>query len=124
MAGFISKIGGDPVDIPLETEARFALVQAAGGNGRRRITSSSGMKALHTRISRIAGIHPQILRASFTPTGYPAIGWTSEPSIAVMAGGRGAAPKSSDEIGRLGAELLLHGRIIDHGYRADFEPHF
>jgi sarcosine oxidase len=41
-----------------------------------------------------------------------------------MAGGCGAAAKSSDEIGRLGAELLLHGRIIDRAYRADFTPQF
>jgi sarcosine oxidase len=41
-----------------------------------------------------------------------------------MAGGCGAAAKSSDEIGRLGAELLLHGRIIDQAYRADFTPQF
>jgi sarcosine oxidase len=61
---------------------------------------------------------------SYTPTSYPAIGWTAHRSIAVMAGGCGAAAKSSDEIGRLGAELLLNGEIVDSAYSADFGPRF
>jgi sarcosine oxidase len=36
----------------------------------------------------------------------------------------GTSAKSSDEIGRLGAELLLAGRIKDQGYATDFAPYF
>ncbi|MGG2476361.1 FAD-dependent oxidoreductase, partial [Rhizobium sp. BR5] len=37
---------------------------------------------------------------SKTPSGYPAIGFTASPRIAVLTGGNGTAAKSSDEIGR------------------------
>ena len=60
---------------------------------------------------------------SFTPENYPAIGFASE-RIAVLTGGCGAAAKSSDEIGRLGAELIQHGRIVDDVYGAVFRPVF
>ncbi|TCL74978.1 hypothetical protein EV286_102542 [Rhizobium sp. BK251] len=52
------------------------------------------------------------------------IGYTSSPRIAVLTGGCGTAAKSSDEIGRLGAELLLRGGIKDAGYAADFAAYF
>jgi sarcosine oxidase len=56
---------------------------------------------------------------SFTPTGYPAISMTQADRIGVLTGGCGAAAKSSDEIGRLGAELIFHGRVIDGAYGAE-----
>jgi sarcosine oxidase len=61
---------------------------------------------------------------SYTPIGFPAIGYTASPGIAVLTGGCGTAAKSSDEIGRLGAELLVEGRIIDTEYATDFAPAF
>lgn len=117
------KIGGDPVDVALESEADIRDWFRSGGSRQVQDYFIERMKAFLPDL-RIASIHAEACVTSFTPTGYPAIGWTAEPSIAVMAGGCGAAAKSSDEIGRLGAELLLHGRIIDAGYRADFEPQF
>lgn len=117
------KIGGDVVDIPLETEPDVRNWFKTGGNAdaREHLIRNMGNLVPGLKISRI---HTDSCAVSYTPTGYPAIGWTSASSIAVMAGGCGAAAKSSDEIGRLGAELLLHGRIIDQAYRADFEPRF
>ena len=50
-----------------------------------------------------------------------AIGWTLS---AVLTGGCGAAAKSCDEIGRLGAKLIVDGAIGDEGYDADFKPVF
>ena len=41
-----------------------------------------------------------------------------------LRSGCGAAAKSSDEIGRLGASLLLEGRINDPAYATDFAPDF
>jgi sarcosine oxidase len=61
---------------------------------------------------------------SKTPGGYPAIGFTSSPRIAVLTGGCGTAAKSSDEIGRLGAALVREGQIDDAAYVTDFKPAF
>jgi len=117
------KIGGDPVDVALETEADVRAWFRTGGSPQVEDYFVEMMKTFVPDL-RITSVHAEPCVTSFTPTGYPAIGWTSAPSIAVMAGGCGAAAKSSDEIGRLGAELLLHGRIIDTAYRADFDPQF
>ncbi len=89
----------------------------------------------HTRnhLQRIIGeIIPSLANApismaacvtSFTPENYPAIGYATD-RIAVLTGGCGAAAKSSDEIGRLGSELILHGRIVDEAYGDVFCPVF
>jgi sarcosine oxidase len=120
---FYLKIGGDAVDIALETEddVRNWFKTSGDSDAREHLIRNMGDLVPGLKVS---GIHTESCVVSYTPTGYPAIGWTSAPSIAVMAGGCGAAAKSSDEIGRLGAELLLHGRIIDRAYRADFTPQF
>lgn len=120
---FYLKIGGDTVDIPLETETDVRNWFRTPGDAEAREHLIGNMGNLVPGL-KISAIHTESCVTSYTPTGYPAIGWTSSSSISVMAGGCGAAAKSSDEIGRLGAELLLHGRIIDQAYRADFEPRF
>ncbi len=120
---FYLKIGGDTVDIPLETEADVRAWFKTTGDADARAHLIRNMSGLVPDLV-VRGIHTESCVTSYTPTGYPAIGWTSAPSIAVMAGGCGAAAKSSDEIGRLGAELLLHGRIVDTAYGADFTPRF
>ena len=120
---FYIKIGGDTVDIPLETEADVRNWFKTPGDAAAREHLIRNMGDLVPGL-KISAIYTESCVTSYTPTGYPAIGWTSASSIAIMAGGCGAAAKSSDEIGRLGAELLLHGRIIDQAYRADFEPRF
>lgn len=120
---FYLKIGGDAVDIALETEDDVRNWFKTSGDSDAREHLIRNMGNLVPGL-KIAGIHTDSCVVSYTPTGYPAIGWTAAPSIAVMAGGCGGAAKSSDEIGRLGAELLLHGRIIDQAYRADFTPQF
>jgi sarcosine oxidase len=117
------KIGGDTVDIPLQTEAEVRNWFKTPGDPDARDHLIRNMGDLVPGLA-VRGIHTESCVTSYTPTGYPAIGWTSAPSVAVMAGGCGAAAKSSDEIGRLGAELLLHGQIIDAAYRADFSPRF
>lgn len=120
---FYLKIGGDTVDIPLETDADVRNWFKTPGDAEAREHLIRNMGDLVPGLG-IKGIHTESCVTAYTPTGYPAIGWTSASSIAIMAGGCGAAAKSSDEIGRLGAELLLHGRIIDQAYRADFTPQF
>ena len=81
------------------------------------------MKALVPSLkSRSTDAKPCVV--SYAGSGYPMIGWTASPHIAVATAGSGAAAKSSDEIGRLGAELLSEGMIITSGYDADFSPQF
>lgn len=116
------KIGGDPDDLLLETEPEIRAWFRRGG----RLTTRDH---LHRIIRQLvptladASLSMAACVTSFTPENYPAIGFASE-RIAVLTGGCGAAAKSSDEIGRLGAELIQHGRIIDDAYGDVFQPVF
>jgi sarcosine oxidase len=116
------KIGGDPDDLPLETELEIRAWFRRGGrittrNHLQRIIGQIVPSLVHAPISMAACV------TSFTPENYPAIGYASD-RIAVLSGGCGAAAKSSDEIGRLGAELILNGRIVDDAYGDVFQPVF
>jgi sarcosine oxidase len=117
------KIGGEPEDLTLGSEPEL-----------RSWFKSDGRNSVHEHLSRlISRLIPAMVPrtkstgscvVSYTPSGYPMIGFTSCSRIAVLTGGCGAAAKSSDEIGRLGAELLLEGRIKEQGYATDFKPYF
>jgi sarcosine oxidase len=119
------KIGGDPDDLLLEREQDV-----------RRWFRSGGRQSTATHLARImAELMPALdlsrssmaaCVTSFTPTGYPAVAMTSDSRVGVLTGGCGAAAKSSDEIGRLGAELIFHGAIIDQAYAAhtDFSAQY
>ncbi|KQV82861.1 FAD-dependent oxidoreductase [Rhizobium sp. Root1220] len=117
------KIGGDPDDLSLGHEPELRAWFKTDGR--------ESVQAYLTRlISRIVpDLKPLSTSSgscvvSFTPSGYPMIGYTSSSRIAVLTGGCGTAAKSSDEIGRLGAELLLEGQISEQGYATDFKPYF
>ncbi|MBB4214311.1 sarcosine oxidase [Rhizobium sp. BK212] len=117
------KIGGDPDDVTLgdDTEMRAWF-------------KTEGRDSVRAHLQRIvAGLVPDLAPLSIstaacvvsqTESGYPMIGYTSSPEIAVLTGCAGTSAKSSDEIGRLGAELLLSGRISEQGYSTDFTPQF
>ncbi|MDP9572310.1 UNVERIFIED_ORG: sarcosine oxidase [Agrobacterium larrymoorei] len=62
--------------------------------------------------------------ASITRTGYPYIGYTSSSNIAVLTGGNFVSAKSSEEIGRLGAVLLLEGQLSEDNFAAQMAPVF
>ncbi len=62
--------------------------------------------------------------ASITRTGYPYIGYTQSSNIAVLTGGNFVSAKSSDEIGRLGAVLLLEGQLVEEDFAAQMGPVF
>ncbi|MFN4207430.1 MAG: NAD(P)/FAD-dependent oxidoreductase [Agrobacterium albertimagni] len=116
------KIGGDPDDLQLETEPEIRAWFRRGG----RLTTRDHLHRIITRLVPSLADAPLSMAAcvtSFTPENYPAIGFASE-RIAVLTGGCGAAAKSSDEIGRLGAELIQHGRIVDDAYGDVFLPVF
>ena len=58
-----------------------------------------------------------------TPTDHPYVGWV-ESGVAVAIGGCGAAAKSSDELGRLAAELFNSENWNDSLPSSTFEPIF
>ncbi|MBC2774879.1 FAD-dependent oxidoreductase [Rhizobium sp. AQ_MP] len=116
------KIGGDPDDLQLETEPEIRAWFRRGG----RLTTRDHLHRIITGLVPTLADAPLSMAAcvtSFTPENYPAIGFASE-RIAVLTGGCGAAAKSSDEIGRIGAELIQHGRILDDAYGDVFGPVF
>lgn len=116
------KIGGDPDDLPLDVEPEIRAWFRRGG----RLTTRDHLHRIITGLVPTLADAPISMAAcvtSFTPENYPAIGFASD-HIAVLTGGCGAAAKSSDEIGRLGAELMQHGRIIDEAYGDVFRPVF
>ena len=120
---FYLKIGGDPDDKRLGSDPEI-----------REWFRSGGRESVRDHLSEIVGsLVPSIdlLRVSMaacvvskTQSGYPAIGFTASPKIAVLTGGNGTAAKSSDEIGRLGAVLLRDGKIADGAFATDFKPAF
>ena len=117
------KIGGDPDDLPLASEPEVRAWFRGGG---RESTRRHLSRIIDSLVPRLADVVSSMAACvtSFTPSGYPAIGYAGSKRIAVLSGGCGAAAKSSDEIGRLGARLLLDGTIEGSDYGTDFRPHF
>ncbi|MBP2558613.1 sarcosine oxidase [Neorhizobium galegae] len=117
------KIGGDPDDLLLPTEPDIRAWFRSGG----RESTRARLAEIMTRLMPELDLSRSSMTAcvtSFTPTGYPAIAMTEASRIGILSGGCGAAAKSSDEIGRLGAELIFHGRIRDDAYSTDFRADY
>ena len=62
--------------------------------------------------------------AAFTPTGRPYAGYLPNSQVAVLAGGNFVAAKSSDELGRLGAILMLDGSLSEEDFGPLMTPVF
>ncbi len=117
------KIGGDPDDLLLPTEPDIRAWFRSGG----RESTRARLSEIMTRLMPELDLSRSSMAAcvtSFTPTGYPAIAMTEASRIGILSGGCGAAAKSSDEIGRLGAELIFHGQIRDEAYSTDFRADY
>ncbi|MFD1746987.1 FAD-dependent oxidoreductase [Rhizobium helianthi] len=117
------KIGGDPDDLAVTGKDDMVRWFQSGGR--------SSVREHHVEIVRELVPKIDAERASMaacvvsqTATNYPFIAAAADPAIAVVTGGCGAAAKSSDEIGRLGASLLLNGSLADEGYPVGFNAHF
>jgi len=113
------KIGGDPSDINLAGESDVRAWFRSDANH----AAADHMAGLLSRA--MPSFTPAALKWSpcvttFTRHGYPYIGFTGSDRIAVLTGGNGAAAKSSDEIGRLGALLLENGQLDAPEYETDF----
>ena len=92
---------GTPAQLPMLSEIAYRLMPALKG----------------------APISSAACVATMTASGYPYIGWTDRSGIAVMTGGNFVSAKSSDELGRLGAKLLVEGSI-EADYGDIFTPQF
>lgn len=112
------KIGGDPDEMQLQPEDLGDWFRSDGRpHAREHLVAR--MKALVPGLN-VLSVSSASCVTSYTSTGYPAIGWLTPGRIAVVTGGCGAAAKSSDEIGRLGAELVFEDRISSFDF--DFSP--
>lgn len=117
------KIGGDPDDILVASDGEMSAWFRSGGRESVRDHHVEIIRSLVPAIDR-QRVSMGACVVSKTRTGYPSIAFTDEPSIAVVTGGCGAAAKSSDEIGRLGAQLLLNGSLEGEGYAVAFSASF
>lgn len=116
------KIGGDPVDRILNGDTEICDWFRTDG-------SASVGDHLHAIVKRlIPSLRPASLTTNscvtvFTAHGYPYIGFSDSSRLAILTGGNGAAAKSCDEIGRLGARLILNGTFDAPEYETDFAVH-
>ncbi|QNP78714.1 FAD-dependent oxidoreductase [Agrobacterium tumefaciens] len=120
---FYLKIGGDPDDKRLGSDPEIREWFRSGGRESVRDHLSDIVGTLVPSID-LSRVSMAACVVSKTRSGYPAIGFTASPRIAVLTGGNGTAAKSSDEIGRLGAVLLRDGEIADGAFSTDFKPAF
>lgn len=116
---FYIKIGGDPSDINIDSEGDVRAWFRGDANR----AAADHMAGLLSRA--MPSFVPAALKWSpcvttFTRHGYPYIGFADSARVAVLTGGNGAAAKSSDEIGRLGAQLMENGQLDAPEYDTDF----
>lgn len=105
------KIGVDAWHNPLRTPTEISnWFKSTDGDDEERATAD---RQLNTLIPSLADApkHTSTCVYTMTASGYPYVGMVSE-RLGVAVGGNGKGAKSSDEIGRLGAALLL-GEEVD-----------
>ncbi|QRM44988.1 FAD-dependent oxidoreductase [Rhizobium sp. BG4] len=117
------KIGGDPDDYQLKTDAELRAWFRTDGRPRARDHLMLITRRLVPDLKPLS-VSSASCVVSKTASKHPMIGFTASPGIAVLTGCAGTSAKSSDEIGRLGAELLMTGEIAPQGYATDFKPAF
>lgn len=117
------KIGGDPTEIEIGEEPAIRAWFKGEGDPQATIH----LKRLLAR--SIPDLDPVRLVSvpcvtTYTTHGYPYAGFVEGGRIALLTGGNGAAAKSSDEIGRIGADLVIRGWLDEPDYATDFAVHF
>lgn len=117
------KIGGEPFDIPISNDKDMRAWFRTDGLPSVRDHLIARTRELVPSLD-ILGITSGACVTSYTSSSYPMIGFSMDPKIAVLAGCGGASAKSSDEIGRLGSELLLQGAVNDEAYTTRFPADF
>lgn len=102
---FYVKLGGDPTDVPLVGEGDVGDWFRSGGNAQVRDHLHAMIMELMPDLD-VCSVTMDACVTSWTKDRRPEISSQSE-RITICAGGNGAGAKCSDEIGRLGAALLL-----------------
>lgn len=113
------KIGGDPVDVVLETTAEMKEWFQGGGNEQVAQFLADKLMELMPSLAVRSVTHDSCV-TSFSPSGGPLIYQQSDRCV-VLTAGNGAGAKCGDELGRLGALVALRQDISDQGYEADFK---
>lgn len=117
------KIGGDPSDVVLDDEAAVrAWFRTDGG-----VDAAAHLRRVLARA--MPRLEPLSFSSApcvttFTAHGYPYAGFADGDRVAVLTGGCGAAAKSCDEIGRIGADLVMRGHLDEPDYGTDFAVRF
>lgn len=112
------KIGGEDDSAPLRDVADVTAWFHRGGAADAADTLKAQLAALMPDLSLDRGSRGACI-ITHTAHGLPYIDRASE-QITVLTGGCGAAAKSADEIGRLGAVMALTGDISGEGYSGSF----
>ncbi|MGE3536536.1 MAG: NAD(P)/FAD-dependent oxidoreductase [Candidatus Tectimicrobiota bacterium] len=101
------KIGGDPHDPTLHSfEALRDWFQSPG-----RPAAAQALMAMLQRIVpdvRPQAVHTEPCVTTLTPTGHLYVDKLADGRLGILTGGNGSAAKSADEIGRMGALMMLH----------------
>ncbi len=114
------KIGGDPVDVPLETLEEMKDWFRGPGNAEVAEFLAEKFKELMPGLD-CKSLSFGSCATSFTPKGNPLIYAQSDQCV-VLTAGNGAGAKCGDELGRLGA-LVASGQGMPAGaYLTDFKP--
>lgn len=114
------KIGGDPMDRALGSDAEIADWFRTEGDPAVRDKLLEMLCELMPGL-RWVGLGSAACVTSFTPQRAPLIHAAGERIFAVTTG-NGSGAKCSDEIGRLGALLALGGDLAAEGYDSGFGP--
>jgi sarcosine oxidase len=103
------KLGGDPVDVVLETPEAIGDWFRSGGNPEVRDFQETMICRLIPGLA-IASVGMTACVTMFTDSGNPVIDRVSD-RIALATGGNGQGAKCSDELGRLGAQVVTGGTV-------------
>lgn len=113
------KIGGDRENVLLSSDSEIR--QWFQGDGDPQVRDHLiGLIADLMPDLRYRSVHSGSCVTSYTQTGAPLIEDLTD-RIAVLTGGNGAGAKCSDELGRLGAALLMGTPASEQGYEMTFQ---
>jgi sarcosine oxidase len=114
------KIGGDPVDVPLETIGDMKAWFRGPGDRDVALFLTDKFKELMPGLD-CKSVSYGSCATSFTPKGNPLI-YAQSDACVVLTAGNGAGAKCGDELGRLGALVASGQGIPADEYLTDFKP--
>jgi sarcosine oxidase len=116
------KIGGEPASPSLTNQAEMTAWFRSQGSAEAAARLQGYLTAILPDLP-VQSYHTDTCVISFTATGYPYIERLDD-HLTILTGGNGAAAKSCDEIGRLGALAATGQPLAPEGYDTDFKTKF